>query len=79
MSELALVELGVEALLPEQAFVGSLLYDMAVTHDENHIRLLDGGKTMGDDEAGSALHHGVKGLLHLPLRPGIDGGGGLVQ
>ena len=34
---------------------------------------------MGDNEAGPPLHHSGKCILDPDLRPGIDGGGGLVQ
>ena len=34
---------------------------------------------MGNDEHGSAVHQSVHTVLHQFFRPGIDGGGGLVQ
>ena len=79
MGKLALVQLGIEAALPEKGLVVPLLNDVAVLHDEDHVRLPDGGQTVSYDEGGAALHHGIKGLLDPDLRPGIDGRRCLIQ
>ena len=71
MGKLTLVQLGIEAALPEKGLVVSLFNDVAILHDEDHVRL--------PDEGGAALHHGIKGLLDPDLRPGIDGRRCLIQ
>ena len=40
----------------------ALLDDMTILHDQNHIGLPDRGQTMGNDKAGTSLHH----LLQRP-------------
>ena len=40
--ELAVVELGVEAVFRKQRFMVALLYDVTVAHDKDNIRFLDG-------------------------------------
>ena len=57
----------------------ALLYDVSVFHDQNQIRILDGGKPVGNDEAGPSLHQIIHGLLNLDLCSGIHRGGGLIQ
>ena len=57
----------------------TLFHNLTVPHDQNHVCLPDGGQSVGHYEAGSALHHLRKGLLHLNLCPGVNGGCGLVQ
>jgi hypothetical protein len=79
MRKLAAVKLGVESLFLQQLFVISLLYNMTIPHDEDQIRLLNGGKAMGHNEGGSALHHGIEGLLDPDFRTGINRGGCLIQ
>ena len=57
----------------------SLLYDISVFHNQNHIRLPDGGKPVGHDKARSPLHHGGKRFLNPNFRARIYGGGRLIQ
>ena len=57
----------------------SLLHDVPVPHDQDGVRVPDGGQPVGHNEAGAALHHLLEGLLDADLRAGVDGGGGLVQ
>lgn len=47
MGKLALIQLLVEALLCKKLLMGPLLDDLPVPHDQNHIRILDGGKPVG--------------------------------
>ena len=49
--------------------------DLSVFHDENGVRFADGGKTVSNDEARSAFHHGCECVLDLHFRTGIDRGG----
>ena len=74
-----IIEVGVEAALGEELIVAALLHNVAVPHDENQIRVLNGGEAVGDDEAGAAFHQIGHGLLDEVLGAGIHGGGGLVQ
>ena len=39
----------------------------------------NGGKPVGNDKGGSALHQCVHPLLYQRLGAGVDGGGGFVQ
>ena len=41
-----------------------LLDDVAVLHDQDQVRVTDGGQTMGDDEAGAPLDVYKRQLLH---------------
>ena len=63
--KLTVVQFGVEAALRQQALVIALFDDITVLHHQNDIRFLDGGQSVGDDKACSALHHGGKGVLDL--------------
>ena len=57
----------------------ALFDDMAALHDQNHVRLADGGQAMRDDEARAARHHRGERLLDLQLGARVDGAGRLVQ
>ena len=56
-----------------------LLDDAAILHNKDDIRLADGGKPVGDDEARAPLHHARKGLLNFQFRARVDGGGCLIK
>ena len=55
------------------------LYNPAVLHHKDTIGTADGGKAVGNDKAGPALHQSIKCILNLAFGMGIDGGGRLVQ
>ena len=55
------------------------LQDMAVAHDHDLVRILDGGEPVGHHEAGAALHEPVEGMLDMQLRAGVDVRRGLVE
>ena len=57
----------------------ALFDDIAVAHDQNEVGAANGRQTVGDDEAGTAFHEGIHGLLDLDLSTGIDAGGGLIE
>ena len=59
--------------------MASPLNDPSLLHDHDAVSIADGGKPVGDDEGGSSLHQSVHPGLDQPLRPGINGRGGLVQ
>lgn len=72
LCELAVVELVVEALFIQELLVVTLLEDVAIFHDEDYVGLTDGGKSVGYDKAGSALHHLIKGFLDTNFCAGIN-------
>ena len=57
----------------------ALFDDVSVFHYQDDISALDGGKSVGYDEAGAAFHHGGECVLDLDLGTGIDGGGCLIE
>ena len=42
-----------------------LFNDLSVSHDEDAIRLPDGGEPVRNNKAGAALHHSGKRALHI--------------
>ena len=56
-----------------------LFNDLSVSHDEDAIRLPDGGEPVRNDEACAPFHQVVHRLLNEQLCTGIDGAGGLVK
>ena len=44
LSELRAVQIRIEPVLRQQLIVRTLLDDVAVLHDQDHIRIADGGK-----------------------------------
>ena len=59
--------------------MSALLDDVAVFHDEDQVRIADGGEPVGDDEAGLSAHQLPHRRLKLLLGTGIHIGGGLIQ
>lgn len=59
--------------------MGALLHDRAVPHYEDHIRIPDRGKAVGDHKAGTTAHQGVHCLLYLNFRAGVYAGGRFIQ
>ena len=57
----------------------ALLDDGAVLHHQDAVGVPYGGKAVGDDKAGAALHQRVHGLLDFQLRARVHAGGGLVE
>ena len=57
----------------------TLFDDVSVFHYQDDISALDGGKSVGYDEAGATFHHFGKCVLDLDLGTGIDGGGCLIE
>ena len=55
------------------------LDDMSILQDKNEGGVLNGGKTMGDDDAGMILHHLVEGIGDELLCSGIDIAGCFIQ
>ena len=55
-----------------------LAYLAPVEYDDA-VGVPDGGKAMGDDQAGAVGHDLLEGPLYQELGLGVDAGGGLVQ
>ena len=73
------IELIVFAFLGDELVVGTALDDPALFQDHDTVGIADRGKTMGNNEGGSALHELVHTILYNALCSGIDGAGGLVE
>ena len=73
VTELAVVKIGIKTILFHQFLMISLFDDRAILHHQNHIRALDCGKPVGNDKAGSTLHHSAESILNFQLCTGIDG------
>lgn len=69
--ELAIIQLGIEAILLQQVFVAALFDNVALAHHQNQISVTDGGKAVGNDEAGATLHQAVHGFLDEDLGTGV--------
>ena len=67
------------AVLIQQLLMVAHLRDALVGDIQDAVAVLNGGKPVGDDEAGAALQQGVEALLDQALGFGVDGGGRLVQ
>src|SRR3954451_44606 len=63
--KLAVVQIGIEAILCQQFLVGSFLDDCAVIHDEDQIGVADGGEAVGYHKVSPALHQLGHSLLNL--------------
>ena len=79
MGKLTIVERCIEAACRKQRCMISLLDDMSVFHDKDHIRALDRGQAMGHDKARPALHHRRKCILDLQFRACVDGARRLIE
>ena len=73
LSELRAVQIRIEPVLRQQLIVRTLLDDVAVLHDQDHIRIADGGKAVRNDKAGPALHQMIHCLLDQNFGSGIYG------
>ena len=54
-------------------------HDVAMVHDQNHVRIADGGQTVRDHERRTVHGQRVHGLLNQLFRTRIDRRGGLVE
>ena len=57
----------------------ALLGDLAVLQNKDEVCILNGGKTVRDDEAGTVLYQFIQRFLDLDLCAGIDIGGRFVE
>ena len=77
--ELLRAEPRVEALPLQQLLVGPLLDEPAPLHQEDEVRVADGGEALLDDERGPARPQGAHRALDEHLGPGVHRARRLVQ
>ena len=68
LCKLAVVELRVRALRPQQLPVISFLNDISVLHDKDQVCVHDRGQPVGNDKACAVLHEFAHSLPDLHLR-----------
>ena len=56
MMNLQLIQLFVNPPLGQQLLMGALLPDLALVHDHDSVRMLDGGKPVGHHDGSAILH-----------------------
>ena len=72
LGKLRIVKCAVEAALAHKLVVVARFGDLAVLQHEDRIRVLNGGKAVRDDKAGTRCHQLVQRLLNLDLRTGVN-------
>ena len=72
MLDLQFIQFLINTVLGKQLLMGSLFPDLALMHDHNAVRMLDGGQTVSYHNGGPALHQLLKGLLDQKLRLRVD-------
>src|SRR5215469_4946649 len=77
--KLAVIQVGIEAILRQQLLVSPLLDDRAMIHHQDQIRVPNGGEPVSNYKARPASHQLGHRLLDLYLCPGIHTTGRLVQ
>ena len=79
MGILELVELVIMAMFGEELLMGSFFEDFAILQDDDLIRVLDGGKTVGDDKHGADGTDALQGILDEQFGFSVDVGRGFVE
>ena len=59
--------------------MAALFHDVSPVQYYDEVRIPDGGETVGDDDAGTSLHHLPHGVLYGLLRTGIYVRGSFVK
>ena len=72
MLELGVVEVCVESALLNKLLVRTFFDDVALVHDENHVRIFDCREAVRDDKRRLVLHEFFKRLLNLDFRASVD-------
>ena len=63
--KLALIQMAVKALLCKQCLMIALFHDLAVAHDEDHVRGLDRGEAVRNDKGRPSFHQFCESVLDL--------------
>ena len=63
--KLTVPQLVVKAFLGKQTVMVAHFHNVAVLHNKNQVGTSDGGKTVGNDEGGLALHQLPEGIVDL--------------
>ena len=79
MAEIGVVQLGIVTALAQQCIMVALLDDLALTQHNNAISVLDGRKTVCDDNRCSILKRDIQPFLNLGLCERIDAGCCFIQ
>ena len=72
MFELRVVKICIETAFCKQLFVRTFFDDVALVHDENHVRIFDCREAVRDDKRRLVLHEFFKRLLNLDFRVSVD-------
>ena len=75
----ACIQLVIHSPLPYQALMVSPLSNTSMVQYHDSVGIADGGKPVGYDEYGPALHQLIHASLHHSLCPGINAGSGFIQ
>jgi hypothetical protein len=69
---LQLVELPVEAAMRQELLVGAALAQLALVHDEDGVRALDGREAMGNQDGGASCDHAGECEAYALFGLGVD-------
>ena len=76
---LVLPEFGVGTILGEQCLVSTVLDDDTVFEYQDPVELSDSAETMGDDDAGAAMHQFFEGILDEHFTFAVERAGSFVE
>ena len=76
---LQLVKLVIDSALREQLLVSAHLADLALVHDDNLVRSLNGRQTVGDHERGAAFDHAIERVTDPEFGFGIYARRGFIK
>jgi 1,2-diacylglycerol 3-alpha-glucosyltransferase len=68
-----------ETLRFQEFAVRALLNDLAITNDDDPVRIADGGQAVGDDKTGASLHQAQQRLLDPGFGARVHAGGGFIE
>lgn len=77
--KLRIIQLCIKSVLCKKLIMCTLLDNVSILHDKNHIGILDSRQPVGDDKACSVLHQIVECLLDTDFCTCIDRGCGLIK
>lgn len=77
--KLAIEQICIQTVFFQKDLMGSAFCNTAVFHDQYYICIPNGGKTVGNDKAGTSFHHSKESLLDVQFSTSIDIAGSLIQ